>query len=517
MLYQRFAQKGVAPRMGKPSQNMDDLAQLCRDADWRVHQGARAYICTSPRGQTVNIARLAADSNTYDRARKRLKIAGLDKDLEEKDAVQNSQRTAKLAADRERNDRRMVAAQAKAKQSTVTATVPAAPSVEFSSPDAPAAAISLNQEIPEHLIGVAGLLSLGDDFDYSQIVVNPEDRPKPSRLQVTVYEMIIPERAYELLLRKPGMYDDGRLIDYRFKSPETITKYMGILQRDLLEQKKKAEGKPHHVEWTVAEDIKLSSEPPLNTGGPLNGQHRLNAIVESMIPAIMRVTYNTPASAYDALDQGRRRTDGDILKAKGYKSTTHLASAARLLYAWHQWRSNRTGPYSGWHNWARLKLTSIQLDAFINGDLVKDSKTGESLVLAHQNPGAAMMSYIKSNQAAGIAFRVLVTQAWQDINPDLGAAKLEEFCKILHDGSGPGYGTNHPVHTLRDWLIRGTGSRTRSDKREFILNGMLRAWDYFANSETLGKIIVNEDGPMPEVWAPGVKPLVESSKGRRRK
>lgn len=487
---------------------MDDLARLCEDVGWPVSAGTRAYVVTVPGGTTVNIPRLAPTTQKYDSAYKRLKMHGLETALEQKKVGVKAEKATKIAVDRQQNDGRLAAAEAKAKDATAPAM--AVPTVAFSAPDQPAAAISRKREVPAELVGVAGILSLDDDFDFSHIVIKPEDRPKPSKMQETVYELVTPERAFELMLRDVGMLDDGTMLKQRSISPAHVKRYIGILQRDLLEQKKKADGRgQYHAEWVVAEDVKLAPEAPLNTGGVIDGQHRFQGIFDSGIPAIMRITYNTPPTVFLALNQGRKRTDGDIFRMKGLKQTSHMASAAKMLFCWWNWRADPTGPYANWRNWPRMRPTTIQLEAFMADELT-DRKTGESLLLPQIKPGSSMMTYIDGVPSAGIAFRVLILDAWKDVNPDLGAAKLEEFCKLLHDGAGPGYKKDHPVHTLREWITRGTGSLAGGDRRERQLNGMLRAWDYFAHSVDFGKILVGPDALMPLPWAPGARSLLDA-------
>lgn len=502
--------------MGKPSQNMEDLAKRCKEAGWKVSKNAKSYICTSPRGRNVHIPCLAADAGTYERTVNRLRIAGLEQDEAVKAVDKKTAKKAVIARDRERNDRLLEAVQAQAAASpAMTIPAAAAPPVQPPKPDV---AVSPNRGIPAAFVGVAGLLSLDDDFDLDQIVVKPEDRPKPSRVQTTVYELVTPERALELLTREPGMLDDGTLLKQRTISPVHVKKFTAILQRDLLQQREKAEGRPSHAEWIVAEDAKLSPEPPLNTGGVVDSQHRFTAVRDSNIPAIMRVTYNTPPRVFLGIGQPKKRTDGDIFKMKGIAQSTHYGSASKLLYCWHQWRNDPTGPYANWRSWSRMNATTIQLEAFAGPDgPLWDDKAGESLIAQQTTPGSTMMMHLKCVPAAGIAFRVMVLDAWKDVNPDLGAAKLEEFCTLLHDGAGPGYDKDHPAWTLREWLTRGTGKTAsngdaRSFKREFQVNGMLRAFDYFANSRELGKIIVSMDAPMPEAWAPGKRSLTETNK-----
>lgn len=67
----------------------------------------------------------------------------------------------------------------------------------------------------------------------------------------------------------------------------------------------------------------------------LDGQHRLAAIGEAGTSVQMLVSRGVPAEVYDALDTGRARTAGDVLKAHGYADTNVLAAATRCYIAYH--------------------------------------------------------------------------------------------------------------------------------------------------------------------------------------
>lgn len=71
------------------------------------------------------------------------------------------------------------------------------------------------------------------------------------------------------------------------------------------------------------------------TGRLLDGQHRLAAVIKAGIPVQMMVTFDVDESAMDAIDQGRRRSVGDIFLFAGeepwMRSKTVIAAARFLL------------------------------------------------------------------------------------------------------------------------------------------------------------------------------------------
>ena len=66
-------------------------------------------------------------------------------------------------------------------------------------------------------------------------------------------------------------------------------------------------------------------------GRLLNGQHRLNAVIESGIPQQFVVVTGLDTDSFDRHDTGRPRNSSQILSIEGYPNTTRMAAAIRLL------------------------------------------------------------------------------------------------------------------------------------------------------------------------------------------
>lgn len=81
-------------------------------------------------------------------------------------------------------------------------------------------------------------------------------------------------------------------------------------------------------QWAYnGESVKLSQ-----TGKLLDGQHRLIAIAESGVPAELRVEDELPDSVFATLDQGRKRTGGDVLFTEGVPRYNAVSTACGALY-----------------------------------------------------------------------------------------------------------------------------------------------------------------------------------------
>lgn len=524
------------------------LVARCADAGWATSRGDKGYILRPPKrggrlSRPFTIPLFAPDDGVYGRAEKQVLLHGLEAD-EKKATPKKTVRQAKIDADREKNDARMAAAEQRVAAQNAAAAPPAAPvltperipaaqftpaaalerlglgnlgnangngngsaakkaAAKKAAPPDPVDVLFPGQVVPDVLRGVAGLSSLEPDTDLSQILIDPDRAPAPGPMQVTVYQLVTPEIAADWLTREIGVLPSGVMLEQRPITAERVTRYTGILQRDIKAQR---EGRPG--EWDVAEDLKLAPLPPRNTGGAINGRHRLTTIRDTGISAIVKVTYNTAPRLYRSLDQGKMRTTNDNLRAGGHKNVSHRGSAGKTLFCWQQWQLDPLGPFYNWRNWPRMAPTDAQLLPWL-ADQVHPI-TRESLIEPHFKPGINMMLAIKGIPAAGVVFRIVVTAAWAAANPDgshtmpeKGQAMLDKFCTGVQHGWDMKYG--NPADTVRKWIERGSGGVKRNEKREYQLNGLLRAWEAFAKGEEYKKMQVNEDGAMPNAYVPSLR------------
>lgn len=84
------------------------------------------------------------------------------------------------------------------------------------------------------------------------------------------------------------------------------------------------------------ETIKLAQKAGIEF--PIDGQHRLQAIVQADMPVTMLVVRGLDASAFKYLDQGIPRRLQDYLESAGWANTPRLATTVRLL-----WRESTSG------------------------------------------------------------------------------------------------------------------------------------------------------------------------------
>lgn len=128
---------------------------------------------------------------------------------------------------------------------------------------------------------------------------------KNNRIQAKM-ESITPEYAAYLI-------QGSQIFQNRPLSTLIVKKYADIMRRGLW----KANGEP----------IILDED-----GSVLNGQHRLHAVIISGQSIDAMVVRGVDQQAFDSIDKGRLRSNGDVLAIAGYNQAPALAAAASSLY-----------------------------------------------------------------------------------------------------------------------------------------------------------------------------------------
>lgn len=214
-------------------------------------------------------------------------------------------------------------------------------------------------------------------------------------------------------------------------------------------------------EWDQGngEAIKIDTE-----GDLMDGQQRLMACVLSGIPLITYVVRGLPPEYKKALDQGRKRTAGDILKIEGFLNTNRLAAIVRMVRLWDEGMRNING-FRG--NVSLTPKEIIELlendrdDVYINA--TKMTQNNELLLLAPP--------------------RVLGALAVLALRTD--AELADQFFAQLQ--SGIDLHSGDPVLTLaRYWRnLKRHGKRTSTG---LYLGAGVRAWNAFIEGRKLSQI-----------------------------
>lgn len=204
-------------------------------------------------------------------------------------------------------------------------------------------------------------------------------------------------------------------------------------------------------EWKMnGEPIKFASD-----GRLLDGQHRLNAIIASGVSINAAIIRGLDAAVFDTLDQGKKRTGGDILAIAGEKNTNILAAVLRTII------SIEKGGVFG------RNTTTVQIE--------------DALV---RWPSARKWTNEYNGNKAK-AFATSCVPAVMTMAAERhGDGPSERFMDGL--GSGANLDARSPVLTLRERLIESHTNRIRKLSTVVLCAYTIKAWNAYLKGRPLG-------------------------------
>ncbi|MET9339229.1 hypothetical protein [Nonomuraea sp. NPDC003804] len=205
-------------------------------------------------------------------------------------------------------------------------------------------------------------------------------------------------------------------------------------------------------------------------GDLADGQHRLNAIVESGVGAWMLVVSNLPAAARDTVDDGVKRTMADRLSFHGEASPKTLAAVVRRALMWER------------RTYANATYQPSALEAFEFLDQNPDLRDAAAAADHHRKARQLSASTI------GLCWWLFAR---------LNADQCTEFFDRLSDGAMLAGG--HPILTLRNRLsvLNAQPGRVPASHVTALT---IKAWNYFRDGADLRTIrhADNEKFPTPK-------------------
>jgi hypothetical protein len=211
-------------------------------------------------------------------------------------------------------------------------------------------------------------------------------------------------------------------------------------------------------------------------GNILDGQHRLYAVVEADTTVQMMVTSGMDPADFAVIDVGKPRTVSDILTISGFKDTSKLGAALRMVYVYKH-SSSRPWPT------VRLGVTPDVIRAFADDEGERMSH----LIL----PGSRIRGRIKGS-AASYTAALFIIDKWAEKH------STEQVFALWLEGleSGVGLPDGDPRLALAHW-VNGAGRLLPPQLRgevTFLLT--LRAWHAHIKEEKLTKMTVRN----PQTW-----------------
>lgn len=208
--------------------------------------------------------------------------------------------------------------------------------------------------------------------------------------------------------------------------------------------------KPDHVRnlaramkdgrWVLnGETIKIAVD-----GRLIDGQHRLQACVDSGMPFETFIIFGLPFEVFRTVDDGRKRTAADTLAIDHVKNSAAAAGAARWLV------NIRSG---GW-NISSVKLTTDEIVNVITNSPGFDESI--AAVLPCRN--------IIASALAG-ALHYLFSEK----------SRAEANCFFADLASGADLASTDAVFVLREWLLKDRLAKAKLTKEEICVM-TIRAW-----------------------------------------
>jgi len=219
-------------------------------------------------------------------------------------------------------------------------------------------------------------------------------------------EIITPEIASEI------MEANGPLHDGMARNRQISRADVAAYSRDIVNRR-----------WMVTgQSIKISA-----SGRLLDGQHRLQAVIDSKMPIEIVVVRNLPDDIFSTFDVAHQHTLSNILTSRGEPSAARMQSALKVI--WHYRETGLANP-KGYKPTLSEVLELYEACPDLRHHIRASSSTGfKTLNIAHAATAALM--YI-----------------FHEINPE----KATEFFYGLETGAQ--IDTDTPIWALRDSLMR---------------------------------------------------------------
>lgn len=269
----------------------------------------------------------------------------------------------------------------------------------------------------------------------------PAAPPEPSSRIVITHEKITPEMAEELM---HANVENNRHV--RFAQVERYA-------RDMAAGKWQDNG----------ETIKIDTN-----GLMIDGQHRIQAIIEAGVPVELWVARGLEPQAITSIDIGVSRKYSDLLKLEGQTNVLQLAAFLRRLYLWERG--------------IRVSRGSVA------------PSPAEMDTVLHNNSALIKLSMTRAEQTR---------QGFKPLTPAVGATAFFLFARIqidqahtffdrLTDGAIADVG--HPIMRLRHRLYNAPqGRKLNPDEK---LACVIRTWNHYRAGNSVESIVITPRGQL---------------------
>lgn len=228
-------------------------------------------------------------------------------------------------------------------------------------------------------------------------------------------------------------------------------------------------------EWELnGESVKVARDGTL-----LDGQHRLQAVVEAEKSIDVLVVRDLPAAAQDTVDTGRRRRLADILMVEGYSDASALAAALNILHRY------RLG----------VRLDYSQANA---------PSPAQALALVEAEPEIRDSVRVGRNVTKVIGGPIGVFSALHHVFVSSDPGPAQDFFARLKNGAE--LERNDPLLRLRNQIIRPRKDRGYTQSPHHIAALTIKTFNLRRAGRTVEVLIYRSTEKFPTVDPPRPKP-----------
>lgn len=261
--------------------------------------------------------------------------------------------------------------------------------------------------------------------------------------------------------------------------PKKAQRYLDMMPRN---RRKRVRVKDRYIKAMTKNQWKLTGESiKFNTKGELiDGQHRLEAIIESGKSVEILVCRNVPDEAFMELDTGATRTPSDLLTVAGYDYTSGVSSAIRHITSIYKVEAGQVSPSS----LARERV---------------DPETLLEYAEAHSDRLVEAVRKTMTRQAKTVLSPPSMFAALYYIFAEHNQKGADEFFATLIDGIGYEYGRQDPIYQLHRLLAQFKADKHHRRPNFYKAAITIKAWNAFQNRQTISALRFRENEGWPEI------------------
>lgn len=209
-------------------------------------------------------------------------------------------------------------------------------------------------------------------------------------------------------------------------------------------------------------------------GGLVDGQHRLQAVIISGRPIQSLVVRGVEEKAFDTIDQGKKRSIGDMLAREGEKHYVILATACKFVWCYEH--RGMTGVDGGRIRELFTPTIAQQVLAAHPG-----LRSSADFISPHKND---------LNVSAGMAVAIHYFASKTD------SEKADEFFTKL--ATGENINRNDAVYVVRQRLIKNRNDQSKL--RQHVLAAfVVKGWNAYIRGQRIGTLKWTDNENFPEI------------------